>query len=66
MLTHRRAHKYEYSRQKFCRLTAPQDDENLDYARTGHDISWNLGSLNIAHTMDSPNFARTVETAVAV
>lgn len=39
-------------------------DENLDYARTGHDISCNLGSLNIAHTMDSSDFGRTVETAV--
>ena len=39
-------------------------DENLDYAQTGHDISCNLGSLNIAHTMDSPDFGRTVETAV--
>lgn len=39
-------------------------DENLDYARTGYDISCNLGSLNIAHTMDSPDFGRTVETAV--
>jgi len=39
-------------------------DENLDYAQTGHDISCNLGSLNIAHTMDSPDFGRTVEAAV--
>ena len=39
-------------------------DENLDYADIGKDISCNLGSLNIAHTMDSPNFGRTVETAV--
>ncbi|WP_054177691.1 class 1b ribonucleoside-diphosphate reductase subunit alpha [Trabulsiella odontotermitis] len=39
-------------------------DENLDYANTGRDISCNLGSLNIAHTMDSPDFGRTVETAV--
>ncbi|MDU6821345.1 class 1b ribonucleoside-diphosphate reductase subunit alpha [Leclercia adecarboxylata] len=39
-------------------------DEDLDYTRTGHDISCNLGSLNIAHTMDSPDFGRTVETAV--
>ncbi|NCB89666.1 MAG: class 1b ribonucleoside-diphosphate reductase subunit alpha, partial [Gammaproteobacteria bacterium] len=38
-------------------------DENLNYAQTGHDISCNLGSLNIAHTMDSPDFGRTVETA---
>lgn len=39
-------------------------DEDLDYTRVGHDISCNLGSLNIAHTMDSPDFGRTVETAV--
>ncbi|AXW94606.1 class 1b ribonucleoside-diphosphate reductase subunit alpha [Cronobacter sakazakii] len=39
-------------------------DENLNYAATGHDISCNLGSLNIAHTMDSPDFGRTVEVAV--
>ncbi|MEG1213005.1 MAG: class 1b ribonucleoside-diphosphate reductase subunit alpha [Leclercia sp.] len=39
-------------------------DENLDYAQAGNDISCNLGSLNIAHTMDSPDFGRTVETAV--
>lgn len=38
--------------------------ENLDYLHTGKDISCNLGSLNIAHTMDSPDFAQTVETAV--
>ncbi|WP_407026912.1 class 1b ribonucleoside-diphosphate reductase subunit alpha [Cronobacter sakazakii] len=39
-------------------------DENLNYATTGHDISCNLGSLNIAHTMDSSDFGRTVEVAV--
>ncbi|EPS2706245.1 class 1b ribonucleoside-diphosphate reductase subunit alpha [Cronobacter turicensis] len=39
-------------------------DENLNYATTGHDISCNLGSLNIAHTMDSPDFGRTVEVSV--
>uniref|UniRef100_UPI003A96E8A0 class 1b ribonucleoside-diphosphate reductase subunit alpha n=1 Tax=Citrobacter freundii TaxID=546 RepID=UPI003A96E8A0 len=39
-------------------------DENLNYEQIGHDISCNLGSLNIAHTMDSPDFGRTVETAV--
>ncbi|WP_407044069.1 class 1b ribonucleoside-diphosphate reductase subunit alpha [Cronobacter dublinensis] len=39
-------------------------DENLDYATVGQDISCNLGSLNIAHTMDSPDFGRTVEVAV--
>lgn len=39
-------------------------DENLDYAAIGKDISCNLGSLNIAHTMDSPDVGRTVETAI--
>ncbi|ELQ6168721.1 class 1b ribonucleoside-diphosphate reductase subunit alpha [Cronobacter dublinensis] len=39
-------------------------DENLDYATVGQDISCNLGSLNIAYTMDSPDFGRTVEVAV--
>ena len=39
-------------------------DENLSYAHIGEDISCNLGSLNIAHTMDSPDFARTIATAV--
>ena len=39
-------------------------EENLDYAEIGKDISCNLGSLNIAHTMDSPDFGRTVETAI--
>ena len=39
-------------------------DENLDYAQIGKDISCNLGSLNIAHTMDSPDFGRTVESAI--
>ena len=39
-------------------------DENLDYTDIGKDISCNLGSLNIAHTMDSPDFGRTVDTAI--
>ncbi|SAG37832.1 class 1b ribonucleoside-diphosphate reductase subunit alpha [Enterobacter kobei] len=39
-------------------------DENLDYTAIGKDISCNLGSLNIAHTMDSPDVGRTVETAI--
>ena len=39
-------------------------DENLSYAHIGEDISCNLGSLNIAHTMDSPDFGRTIATAV--
>ncbi|WP_172513742.1 class 1b ribonucleoside-diphosphate reductase subunit alpha [Enterobacter roggenkampii] len=44
--------------------SASSYDENLDYAEIGKDISCNLGSLNIAHTMDSPDFGRTVETAI--
>ena len=39
-------------------------DDNLDYAHTGHDISCNLGSLNIALAMDSADFGLTVETAI--
>ncbi|EMY3533014.1 class 1b ribonucleoside-diphosphate reductase subunit alpha [Yersinia ruckeri] len=38
--------------------------EDLSYKHTGKDISCNLGSLNIARTMDSPNFAQTIETAI--
>ncbi|HGN9435681.1 TPA: class 1b ribonucleoside-diphosphate reductase subunit alpha [Enterobacter hormaechei] len=44
--------------------SASSYDENLDYADVGKDISCNLGSLNIAHTMDSPDFGRTVETTI--
>lgn len=44
--------------------SASRYDENLDYAESGKDISCNLGSLNIAHTMDSPDFGRTIETAI--
>ena len=39
-------------------------NDDLTYAETGHDISCNLGSLNIAMAMDSDNFARTVESAI--
>ena len=39
-------------------------NEDLTYAHVGKDISCNLGSLNIAKTMDSPDFARTIRTAV--
>ena len=37
---------------------------DLTYEELGSDISCNLGSLNIAMTMDSPDFANTVETAI--
>ncbi|MHA7286253.1 class 1b ribonucleoside-diphosphate reductase subunit alpha [Arthrobacter sp. MDT3-44] len=38
--------------------------EDLSYDQVGKDISCNLGSLNIAKTMDSPDFGRTIETAI--
>ena len=39
-------------------------NEDLSFAHVGKDISCNLGSLNIAKTMDSPDFMRTIRTAV--
>lgn len=39
-------------------------DPDLGYSTVGKDISCNLGSLNIAMTMDSPDFGQTVETAI--
>ena len=44
--------------------SASELNEDLTYQEVGHDISCNLGSLNIAMTMDSDNFARTIETAI--
>jgi ribonucleoside-diphosphate reductase alpha chain len=39
-------------------------NDDLSYAIVGKDISCNLGSLNIAKTMDSPDFAKTIEVAI--
>lgn len=39
-------------------------NEDLSYNEIGKDISCNLGSMNIALSMDSDNFGRTVETAI--
>ncbi|MBZ8178213.1 class 1b ribonucleoside-diphosphate reductase subunit alpha [Corynebacterium poyangense] len=39
-------------------------NDDLTYQEVGEDISCNLGSLNIALSMDSPDFARTIETAI--
>src|SRR5579875_1782909 len=39
-------------------------NEDLSYAKVGKDISCNLGSLNIAKTMDSPDFAQSIEVAI--
>ncbi len=37
---------------------------DLSYNQVGKDISCNLGSLNIAKAMDSPDFGRTIEAAI--
>ncbi|MFZ0714935.1 class 1b ribonucleoside-diphosphate reductase subunit alpha [Mycobacterium sp.] len=39
-------------------------NDDLSYAKVGKDISCNLGSLNIAKTMDSPDFAQSIEVAI--
>ena len=38
--------------------------EDLSYDHIGEDISCNLGSMNIAMAMDSPDFSATIETAI--
>ncbi|MEC5342939.1 class 1b ribonucleoside-diphosphate reductase subunit alpha [Brenneria populi] len=43
---------------------ASQYDEDLGYRHIGKDISCNLGSLNIAKAMASPDFGLTVEMAI--
>ena len=43
---------------------ASELNDDLSYAHVGKDISCNLGSLNIAKAMDSPDLGKTVETAV--
>ena len=37
---------------------------DLSYDNIGKDISCNLGSLNIAKAMESPDFGKTVDTAI--
>jgi ribonucleoside-diphosphate reductase alpha chain len=44
--------------------TASTYNDDLSYSHIGKDISCNLGSLNIAAAMDSPNFGATVDTAI--
>ncbi|WP_218026439.1 class 1b ribonucleoside-diphosphate reductase subunit alpha [Cellulomonas cellasea] len=39
-------------------------NDDLSYEHVGRDISCNLGSMNIALAMDSPDFGQTVETAI--
>ncbi|QRZ15830.1 class 1b ribonucleoside-diphosphate reductase subunit alpha [Paracoccus methylovorus] len=43
---------------------ASEFHEDLGYKHLGTDISCNLGSLNIAATMDGPDFGTTIEAAV--
>jgi len=43
---------------------ASEFNSDLSYAKLGKDISCNLGSLNIATTMDSPDFGQTIETSI--
>ena len=37
---------------------------DLSYDKIGKDISCNLGSLNIAAAMESPDFGKTIDTAI--
>ncbi|WP_028049372.1 class 1b ribonucleoside-diphosphate reductase subunit alpha [Cellulomonas sp. URHD0024] len=39
-------------------------NEDLSYKEVGRDISCNLGSMNIALSMDSPDFGTSVEVAI--
>ena len=50
---------------EILQVNSPSEfNADLTYEELGSDISCNLGSLNIAMTMDSPDFATTVETAI--
>ncbi|MBO3083041.1 class 1b ribonucleoside-diphosphate reductase subunit alpha [Cellulomonas fengjieae] len=44
--------------------TASEYNEDLSYKTVGRDISCNLGSMNIALSMDSPDLGRSVEVAI--
>jgi ribonucleoside-diphosphate reductase alpha chain len=39
-------------------------NNDMSYKDIGKDISCNLGSLNIAKTMESPDFGKTIEVAI--
>jgi ribonucleoside-diphosphate reductase alpha chain len=39
-------------------------NNDMSYKNIGKDISCNLGSLNIAKAMESPNFEKTIEVAI--
>ncbi|HRC49971.1 MAG TPA: class 1b ribonucleoside-diphosphate reductase subunit alpha [Gordonia sp. (in: high G+C Gram-positive bacteria)] len=44
--------------------TPSRFNEDLSYSHIGKDISCNLGSLNIAKAMDSPDLGQTIEVAI--
>ncbi|WP_308478719.1 class 1b ribonucleoside-diphosphate reductase subunit alpha [[Mycobacterium] burgundiense] len=44
--------------------TASEYNDDLSYKKIGKDISCNLGSLNIAKAMDSPDFAQTIDVSI--
>ncbi len=39
-------------------------NEDLSYAKVGKDISCNLGSMNIAKALESPDFAKSINVAI--
>ncbi|WP_058235777.1 class 1b ribonucleoside-diphosphate reductase subunit alpha [Devriesea agamarum] len=50
---------------EILQISTPSDlNVDLSYKHLGRDISCNLGSLNIATAMDSPDFESTIETAI--
>jgi ribonucleoside-diphosphate reductase alpha chain len=44
--------------------TPSKYNADLSYAEVGKDISCNLASMNVAKAFDSPDFGKTVETAI--
>ena len=44
--------------------TPSEMNADLTYSEVGRDISCNLGSLNIAKAMDSPDFSSTIEASI--
>ena len=44
--------------------TPSEYNADLTYKEVGEDISCNLGSMNVAMAMDSPDFEKSIETAI--
>ncbi|WKD61897.1 Ribonucleoside-diphosphate reductase subunit alpha 2 [Corynebacterium ciconiae DSM 44920] len=50
---------------EILQISTPSEyNDDLTYSHIGEDISCNLGSLNIAKTVDSPDFSATIEAAI--